>query len=152
MNHEEMEERAAVSLGRFLVGFSRLEFVIALAIANIARQRGPAWPEDARRRTLEARLQLVKEHIAQSSELEPAAKERYSQWIVQVKQLQRLRNKLIHGRWVFEPQQGVVCNVVEGHAGKASTTDYTLEALATLANRPRELHAEYTRLIHREPF
>ena len=147
-----LEDAASRHLGRFLFGFSRLEFVVALAIASITRQLGRNWsPVVKKPGNFYSNLDALAGYIASSATLDINAKLAYEAWITDVNSLRARRNSLVHGRWVVEAQRGVVLNVLEPVPGEAEVTEYTIEELEIFSLRPQHLHVSYTSIFSRWP-
>jgi hypothetical protein len=149
---EQLEENASRHLGKFLFGFSRLEFVLALAIASVTRRMGGhGSPVVKKPGNFYANLDAFAGYIAGSADLDKEAKLAYAVWVTDVNSLRARRNSLVHGRWVAEAQRGVILNVLEPIPGEPVVTEYTIKELEALSLRPENLHMNYSNIFCRWP-
>ena len=148
----ELEEQASRHLGKFLFSFSRLEFVVALAIASITRELGVNWsPVVKKPGNFYSNLDALSGYIASSAALDTTAKFAYKTWIADVNSLRAQRNSLVHGRWVVEAHRAIILNILEAVPGEPEATEYTIEELELLTRRPEQLHASYSDLLRSFP-
>ena len=109
----ELEDAAALLLGRMQFEFSRLDMSLGLCAV---------WVEDGRRleelnpqvvaMTFHKRLEFVEKAVHALSPACSEAKEAYQAWVCRANAARLTRNSLVHGRWGVEPMTNRVVNVV----------------------------------------
>jgi hypothetical protein len=148
---DELEREAATVVGYMLFEYSRLDMELGLFIA---------WSDEGHKlhelsgkladANFNSRLKSLEE-MAKSKYSDTPAGDEYAKWLLDAHAVRALRNRLVHGRWGFLPQQQIVANVVGLPTSPEQTeTRYSLaqlreclQTMRVLRNRLSELRQEW---------
>ena len=127
---EDLEHDVATVLGYMLLEYSKLDMELGLCLVwsdegryvdEVSRNVDPA--------NFNGRLKRLQK-LAKSKYAQAPAADAYVKWLSDAHEVRDLRNQLVHGRWGFLPQQGVVANVVGlPTAPEQTETRYSLAQL-----------------------
>jgi hypothetical protein len=148
----ELERDAATVLGYIVFEFSRLEMGLGLFCV---------WSDEGRKLddltqklndgNFNSRLEFL-ERLAESKYLNTSAEGEYAKWFREAHALRSLRNRFLHGRWGFLPQNKMAANVIGLPTSEEQTeTRYSIEELRQSLQKIRALRNRLSELRQKWP-
>ncbi|MCP5233555.1 MAG: hypothetical protein H6948_16000 [Zoogloeaceae bacterium] len=144
---DELEPQAAAHVGQLIFAFSRLDFMLALAIRNLLAGQSPASLNPLLERLgFKERLDTLREVVANSQAIDPEAAQQFAVWYEKADRLRTTRNAFVHGRWGVQSRDALFnASTKVGRALIGEAKIYTLaelEAEVALAGQVvSEFHA-----------
>ncbi len=134
-----------------MFAFSGLDTNLGLMVASALRYLGKeAQAGNVDALNFNARLAFVEDYAATGPEVPAKAAAALKDWVARAHAARLLRNQLVHGRWGVDAMGSKVLNIVGLPSGEAQrTVEYTLEELAAIGERFRELNSELSRARQR---
>ncbi|MGN6740283.1 hypothetical protein [Dyella sp.] len=114
-SRNELEDAAAITIGRITLVLSRLEFNLGLYLRAAVGGRDPVSANAlVERLTLKRKMDALQEVVAHKFLAQPEASNELEQWIRSVDSLRSKRNSFVHGRWGFNTFSQELVNVAPG--------------------------------------
>jgi len=127
----ELDDSAALAVGRILFAFSRLEMNLGLMLTWAYWITGKDNEVQClNNMNFGARLDLLRQYIERSPALPVEARSALSVWLSAADVVRERRNQLVHGRWASDPIKEKVVNVFGLPTSDAQETiEYSLAEL-----------------------
>jgi len=136
MRRKVLEDGAALTLGKMLFAFSRLDMNLGLLLSWALRDPSSGQLKKLDDENFNARLELLGKHIASSSGLPIKAKAELISWLDNAHSLRTQRNQLVHGRWGVDAIKDKVLNITGLPSSDAQRViEYSLTELEAFNHR-----------------
>lgn len=113
LTEKELEQEAAILLGRMVFAFSRLDVALALYLAWSGDGRNL---EELTRRLentqLHKKLEVLQHLVEAKYSGVPDIHSKFMRWLDDAHAARKTRNELVHGRWGISPSTQQVANVI----------------------------------------
>ena len=101
----ELEHQAAAHVGQLIFAFSRLDFLLALAIRNLTSTQSPEKLVPLIERLgFKDRLDCLRELVNGADALTTQSVQTFHAWHSSADKLRTTRNAFVHGRWGMQSQ------------------------------------------------
>lgn len=137
----DLQAQAAALVGQLVFSFSRLDFILALAIRNLIPTTAPDELNPLIERLgFKHRLEALRDLVQRSAFLKPEAVEQFDQWYRTADRLRSTRNAFVHGRWGMQTRETLFnASTQVGKALSDNVTNYSLPELESEASRAKDV-------------
>jgi hypothetical protein len=151
LRRNALEHGAALTLGRMLFAFSRLDMNLGLMLSWALRDTSNGSQlknlDDV---NFNSRLEFLGRHIESSTNLPIKAKAELSSWLGIAHSLRTQRNQLVHGRWGIDAVKDKVLNIVGlPSSNNQHTIEYSLAELEAHNHRIEQFTSTLSELRER---
>ena len=143
MLHHDIKDEAAKAIGLIIFEFSQLEvnidFCIICSSNGINREQ---LIKKFNQKNFTTKLEFIEKLATKTFNQKPKELNKYIDWLKDTKKIRDFRNRLAHGRYGFNPNNGSIANVIGIPTSIASSeTTYTINELNNIVDNINKLSA-----------
>ena len=137
----DLQPQAAAFVGQLVFVFSRLDFMLALAVRNLIRTTAPDDLNPLIERLgFKERLDSLRELVQRSTSLTSESVAQFESWYLTADRLRSTRNSFVHGRWGMQTRETLFnASTKIGKALSGDVKNYSLAELEFEANRAQQV-------------
>lgn len=141
----ELQAQAAALVGQIVLSFSRLDFLLALALRNLIQTTAPDDLNPLIERLgFKERLDALRDLVQRSNLLKEGAVGQFELWYSTADRLRSTRNAFVHGRWGMQGREALFnASTKVGKALSGHTTNYSLAELESEAMQATHVLAAF---------
>ena len=141
----ELEHQAAAYVGQLIFAFSRLDFLLALALRNLTPTQSPGKLNPLIERLgFKDRLDCLQEMVNNTDALTTQAVQTFHAWQNKADKLRMTRNAFVHGRWGMQTRDTLFnASSKMGKSLSGEAKLFTIEELKAEASLATQLLNEF---------
>jgi hypothetical protein len=137
----DLQPQAAALVGHLVFSFSRLDFMLALALRNLIPSTAPDDLNPLIERLgFKERLDSVRELVQRSTALKREAITQFESWYPTADRLRSTRNAFVHGRWGMQNREKLFnASTKVGRALSGDVKNYSLAELESESTQAQQV-------------